>query len=358
MRLLIITQRVDAKDPVLGFFVQWIRELSRNAASIEVVTQQTGTFTLPANVTVHSLHKGERSRVGQALRCWALCWRLRHDYDAAFVHMTPIWTVLNGPLWMLLRKRAYLWYESKGRRWPLYIAVFLAEKIFSATPLRLRFQDRKNVVTNHGIDTSFWTSSGSRDPFLITTTGRVTPAKRLEIILDCLAAVRRPYHLFIIGGPFIGSDIAYYQQIERRMQELGLQERVTMHPMDHAHALPIIQRSSLHLHAGDGTLDKSLLEAMACGIPCVSCSPANAVLPPECRAAPATMKTKVKKLLADEALRDAVGMRLRQTVEMQHSLSSLATRLCGEMESTSVFLPRHVASVLSCLLLAGCAMQH
>jgi len=357
MRLLIITQRVDEHDPILGFFVRWIRELSHNVSSVEVIAQSTGEFSLPENVRVHALGKGDLSRMGQVLRSWRLCWQLRHDYDVALVHMTPVWVVLNAIVWLPLRKATYLCYESKGRRWPLYVAATLVEKIFSATPLHLGFLDRKNVVTNHGIDTSFWTSSTARDPFLITTTGRVTPTKRLEIILDCLTSVRRPYHLFIIGGPFIASDLGYYKKIERFMQDHDLQERVTMHPMDHEHALSIIQRSSLHLHAADGTLDKALLEAMACGIPCVSCSPANVVLPEECRATPETMKNKVKKFLANEELRSAVGSRLRQTVQAHHSLSALATRLCGEMEQAPGLLPRHVVSMLTCLLLAGCSMQ-
>lgn len=36
MKLLIITQTVDAEDPVLGFFVRWIEEFARTTRSLAV----------------------------------------------------------------------------------------------------------------------------------------------------------------------------------------------------------------------------------------------------------------------------------------------------------------------------------
>ena len=57
MRLLIITQKVNKNDPVLGFFHTWIKELATKFESIEVICLEKGHFDLPQNVTVYSLGK-------------------------------------------------------------------------------------------------------------------------------------------------------------------------------------------------------------------------------------------------------------------------------------------------------------
>lgn len=57
MRLLIVTQKVDKNDPILGFFHRWIEEFSKHCEKLTVICLQAGEFKLPANVTVLSLGK-------------------------------------------------------------------------------------------------------------------------------------------------------------------------------------------------------------------------------------------------------------------------------------------------------------
>ena len=57
MKLLIITQKVDDHDDVLGFFVRWIEEFAKYVEKVTVVCLQKGTYYLPDNVTVLSLGK-------------------------------------------------------------------------------------------------------------------------------------------------------------------------------------------------------------------------------------------------------------------------------------------------------------
>jgi len=50
MRLLIVTQAVDADSSTLGFFVEWLREFSRQCEEIQVIGLAVGRHDLPANV--------------------------------------------------------------------------------------------------------------------------------------------------------------------------------------------------------------------------------------------------------------------------------------------------------------------
>lgn len=359
MRLLIITQKVEADAPILGFFVRWLRQFADQFEEVLVLSQFTGLHDLPKNVRVLSLGK-ERgySRIRQIFLCWKYCRTLRHEYDYVLVHMTPIWIVLNAPLWILQRKRMYLWYESLGRQWSFWVALLFVRKIFSASSLHLPLLKHKNVVTNHGIDTSFWKEEGNtRDPHLIAAMGRVSPVKRIELIIECFATLPSHYRLLIAGGPFIDTDLYYYKKIDKLICKLNLHERVSMHFLDSAHAKDLMSKATLFLHAAAGTLDKSVLQAMACGTPIVSCCPATkGILPAECQATPETFSEITNNLLKNKKNQDLIK-KSQEIVRQQHSLSMLVCRLKAEMiEEKQVFSFRS-ALIASCILLASCTMN-
>ena len=65
MRLLIVTQKVDREDDLLGFFHQWIIEFAKHCESVTVICLEEGSHRLPSNVRVFSLGK-ERCGRGQS----------------------------------------------------------------------------------------------------------------------------------------------------------------------------------------------------------------------------------------------------------------------------------------------------
>ena len=65
MRLLIITQKVDEDDPILGFFRRWIIEFSKHFEAVTVICLEEGKHVLPSNVKILSLEKvkSQKSKV-------------------------------------------------------------------------------------------------------------------------------------------------------------------------------------------------------------------------------------------------------------------------------------------------------
>src|SRR3989338_2384006 len=123
MRLLLITQKVDRDDPILGFFHRWVEEFAEQYDQVTVIGQMVGKHRFASNVLVESLGKERKRPVFiQILRFFMLILRHGSRYDAVFVHMPPVWAVLGFPLLFVLRKRVYLWYEARGGGWPLKIA--------------------------------------------------------------------------------------------------------------------------------------------------------------------------------------------------------------------------------------------
>jgi len=108
MRLLIITQKVDENDDILGFFTGWIAEFAKNCEKVTVICLQKGEFNLPDNVKVLSLGKEQLSAISHqpsALQKFKYVFNFykyilgeRKNYDSVFVHMNPEYIILGAPL--------------------------------------------------------------------------------------------------------------------------------------------------------------------------------------------------------------------------------------------------------------------
>lgn len=335
MRLLIVTQKVDRDDPILGFFHRWIEEFSKHYEKVTVIGQCVGRHALPSNVQVLSLRKERRwPRFLQIIRFWFLITRHRRDYDVVLIHMTPIWVVLGWKLWFVLRKPVYLWYEARGGGWSLCIASLCVRKVFSASARGMPIRTRKNIVVGHGIDTEqFVPGNMSRDPTLLVTVGRITAAKRFPIIFHALAALEEPYHLVIVGVPVTAEDRRTYTGLSDLIRRLHLEGRVVMQTMSHEALPSLLQRATLFLHASETALDKAVLEAMASGCAVVSCADAvQSILPNTLHASPEQMAGVVQWFCSlPKPEQDDLRQTLRDAVTKHHSLPRLIERLCTEM---------------------------
>jgi glycosyltransferase involved in cell wall biosynthesis len=337
MKLLIITQKVESTDPILGFFHRWIEEFAAHVDHVTVIGQAVGAHTLPSTVSVHSLGKEKKSmKIGQILRFWSLLWKLRREYDTVFVHMTPIWVLLGAPLWIILRKPIFLWYEARGGGWVLPLALPLARRVFSATDYGLPRKTVKRIITGHGIDVDRFTPSpSSREQGLIVTAGRTTRTKHLEHILSAFKQLPSSYRLFVAGGPITPEDHRVLAALREQMEDLGISNRVVIDWVDPANMPGLLQKADLVLHACGGGLDKIVLETMACGTPIISSSfAARVVLPSPCVAENDTLAEKATQILSlSQEERSSLAADLRQRVKEHHSVSGLIRELITGMRT-------------------------
>jgi glycosyltransferase involved in cell wall biosynthesis len=338
MKLLIVTQKVDLRDPILGFFHRWVEEFAKHCEEVTVIAQWVKDHNLPLHVHVYSLGKEKgRSRLLQVCRYRWLLWSLRRDYDAVFVHMTPIWVVLGTFSWLILHKSVYLWYEIKRGSWVLSLALFLVRKVFAATPSGLPAPNAKLAVTGHGIDTElFRPGTEPRHRGMLLTIGRLTAIKNLDLLIRALRDLPSECTLTIIGGTITEEDQRTRVRLEALAQSESFRGRVHFVPfVSHPEIVPFLQHAALFVHAAQGGIDKVVLEAMACGCPVVSSSiAARHVLPEVCQAehsAPGIAHAVRRILECSPEERADLQQRLRARVVQEHNLSHCIARIVQEM---------------------------
>ncbi|MFH1443846.1 MAG: glycosyltransferase family 4 protein [Candidatus Peregrinibacteria bacterium] len=335
MKLLIVTQKADSSDPILGFFHQWITAFASRIEHLTIIAQYAGKVSLPENVTVKSLGKEHGAPIWrQILRFWWIAWRERFQYDRVLVHMTPVWVILGWPMWFLLRKRVFLWYEIRRGSWRLNLALLFVRKVFSATVQGLPRPHRKQIVTGHGIDVDIFSPDPAcHETGLIVAVGRITRSKRYDVLLRAFVLLPQHCRLQIAGGMVTQADEEEWDALQSLMQKLNISGRVAVQWVEPAQMPDLLRRAELMLHACVGGLDKAVLEAMACGCPVVSSSvAAQDVLPQLCRATPESIGEVAQKILSlSSTERIALSEESRRRVLEGHSLPKLIERLVKEM---------------------------
>jgi glycosyltransferase involved in cell wall biosynthesis len=271
MKILITTQAVDLDDPVLAFFCRWLEEFALRCERVEVICLREGQHELPGNVRVHVLPRG---RIARAVEVKRLAWGLRREYDAVFVHMNPEYLIVAGPLWKILRKRVVLWYTHRQVNLKLRVALLFASTVATAAPESFRMASPKVHAVGHGIDVErFRDAHGTalpHEPPRLICVGRITPIKRLEVLIEALALLRKRGILAsaeLVGAPAVPADHAYEARLRALAQERDVSGQVTFVgqvPNDQMPEHYAFADLSINL-APTGGIDKAVLESMAAG---------------------------------------------------------------------------------------------
>lgn len=344
MKLLIITQIVNQHDPNLGFFHSWITEFASRVETLEIICLEKGMYRFPKNVIVHSLGKEEgRSVIKYLARFFSLIFRLH--YDKVFVHMNPIYVVLGGFLWKLQGKKIALWYTHKSVDLKLRIAEMWVDIIFSASKESFKLSSKKLFVTGHGIDTEFFkpiSKEVNSDVLRVLSIGRISRIKGHDTIILGISRLMEqgiPASLAIVGGAITKSDVRYREELERMILDKKLQGVVTLvGARAPEQALSYFQSADVYVNASQtGSLDKAVLEAMACGVIPLASNPAlkemlmtfdrNFIFEDGSADDLASRLEYIWKLTPKEK----IGEKLRDEVVRHHSLKSLIPTLVNAL---------------------------
>ena len=282
MKLLIITQKVDINDDNLGYFHSWLEKLAEKA-DIFVIGNYVGKYDLPENIKVFSL--GKEIRVGRLVKIFKYQWfllKLLPRVNGVFFHMCPEYVLGAHLLPKIFRKKTLLWYTHKSVNWKLKLAEKSVDKIFTASKESFRLPSKKVEVTGHGIDLDkFKPAETKKDgsKFKIISVGRISPVKNYEIMINMAEILKNKdfsaqggsalgWEIKIAGAPILENDKKYFEKLKNLIKEKKLDDIVEfVGPISNKDIAEFYQSGDLFVNLSDtGSLDKAVLEAMACGL--------------------------------------------------------------------------------------------
>jgi len=354
MKVLMLTPVVDEHDPLLGFIVTWINRLASKVDALHVVTlDYDGETALPENVTVYNL--GERKiKLTKYLYFSRIIFNLlrKKAVGVVFCHMYVVFTFMVSPWVKPLRIPIVQWYAHGRADFKLRLAHLIADKIVTSSKEGFRIKSNKVIITGQGIDTDVFKPAEQREEdshrHVVLSVGRISPVKDYETLIraaDILVNKKGMDNLeFIIaGGVPIPSQQAYYEEIVKMAQELRLTERLKfVGSIPHTEVVQYYQSCDLFINTSQtGSMDKAVLEAMACGKPVLTSNEAfkdmladNAELLLFTPDRPEELAEKIYRLLEmNEEKRAQLGASLRKIVEKDHSVGHLTDRLVGVFEA-------------------------
>lgn len=277
MKLLIITQKVNKNDSILGFFHAWIVEFAKYFESIIVVCLEGGEYDLPSNVKVFSLGKEEgENKIKYLINLYKIIWQERVNYDRVFVHMNPEYIVLAGLLWKILNKKIYFWYVHRQVNLKLKVAHFFATHIFSSAPESFGIKSKKVSFVGHGIDLSKLDYNKKEKLNIIlniATVGRITKIKRIEYLIEALRELKNKninFALNIVGEAVKEEDFIYEKNLRDLIKNSDLEKEIIWRGSLRGEDLKNVYKNSdftVNL-CPTGGMDKVVLESWATGTPC------------------------------------------------------------------------------------------
>jgi len=270
MELLIITQKVNIDDPILGFFHRWIVEFSKHCESIVVICLEKGRYELPDNVRVLSLGKEEGgSRLKYVWRFYKYIWQERRSYDSIFVHMNQEYILLGGIFWKLFGKRIFMWRNHHAGSWLTDIAAAFCNKVFCTSKFSYTAKYKKTVLMPVGIDTdTFKVIEGiKRIPRSILFLSRMSPVKKPNVLIEALCLMKDQDFTASFYGDPLPKDEAYYQNLKDKVKMCGLESKVSFYSGVPNYKTPeIYNQHEVFINlSSSGMFDKTIFEAMACG---------------------------------------------------------------------------------------------
>lgn len=297
MRLLIITQKADINDDILGFFHSWLFEFSKKCESVITLCLEKGRYDLPANVKVLSLgkekfkiQKGTSSSQTTAkfkihkkfiylINFYKHIWQERKNYDAVFVHMNPVYAILGGFFWRLSGKKIILWYTHRQVDAKLRLAEKFVNFILTASKGSFQLPTKKVKVLGHGIDIEKFIPLEKESPgglFKIIYVGRIAKIKNQETLIKAVDYLINNKNIKDIQIDFIGSPIYEEDRKLLAVFKKMVEERKIGDYINFAGSVPnkdiakIYQQADLTVNlCPTGGLDKAVLESMAAGVPVI-----------------------------------------------------------------------------------------
>lgn len=344
MKLLMITRKIDKNDDRIGFVVDWVNKLASQLDFLLVLCwQPSNPPGVASNVEIINLTA--KNKLKKILEFEHKIWSLKKQIDGIFCHMNPEYTILAR---LFYRGKIVSWYTHGTVSTRMWLMEKLANKILTASKESFRLFSPKVVVTGHGINVEKFQpifQSRSSEVWRLLTVGRISPTKDYESMIKAIDILVDKgidkVILTIIGAPGLPKHQPYFESLKQMVKKMNLEQKVKfLGAVPHFQIPHYLQQTDIFLNlSGTGSLDKAVLEAMACGCLLLTSNEAFVeVLPVELmieKNNPQQLARKIQQLmeLPEEKIKQ-LKQQLRQEIVTNHNLDNLIKKIIVQFSSS------------------------
>lgn len=288
MKLLLVNFAMDRRSPVLAWQQRVAHRLAQQCEQVTVLTGHAGEFESAPNLEVHAVPKFFARWPGRVLGAKKLMnvpvgrWCRRRRFDACFMHMTYEWSYLLEPTLRRWNLPVLLWYAHGTVTPALHRALAAVDRVVTSTPEGFRIPSPKVRVIGQAIDTDlFQLRAKAADRNVILYVGRISPRKRIDLLIDVMAVLRKQprsagFVLRLVGPVLNAGDETYLAEMKAKAAALGLASSVEFRGPLGQWELPAAHEGVFtHLNVSEtGSMDKTVMESLAMGCPVLTCNEA------------------------------------------------------------------------------------
>jgi len=206
---------------------------------------------------------------------WVFYLHLKYRFERAFIHMNFEWAIFFSPFFKITRIPLSIWYAHGSVTPGLQKAHKVANKIVSSTKEGFRIPSSKLTLIGQSIDTTLFPLielKETSNQFIYV--GRISTRKNIDKLVQVVNVIVRNNHirgcrLIIVGGPLSEDDRKYQEELSATIRSLNLADNIEFTgPLSQPRIAEIYKRVFAHLSFSEtGSMDKTLMESLACGCP-------------------------------------------------------------------------------------------
>lgn len=269
---------MDENDPVLSQQTQVVSKLLVHYSEVTVITGRIGKYRKSSNLTVISSDWIIGKNLKNALRFLQITIPILVKYrpQVIFSHMTEVQSFLISLITYFFRIKHYLWYAHTSKSFFLrWNHVFLSG-IITSTPGSCPIVGAKVYPIGQAVDRDQFLFRDSNTPNLdkLVHVGRFDRSKNVSLIISEVETARKKFPeltLTLIGSPSNSKEEEYAKSVKTGSKNAVTDGWIVFKSSISRNEIPgMLYQNDIFIHAFQGSLDKTLVEATMVGLPVVT----------------------------------------------------------------------------------------
>ena len=274
MKLLVFNYAMDEHNPIFSHQCEIVERLARHYSQVTVITSHLSSRYRNPELRVLDARWNSQSPFLSVFRFFFLfiIEIIRNKPDVVFSHMTELQSATTAPVTKLLRIPHYLWYAHASFSLYLKWSTYFVDGIITSTVGSCPYSGPKKICIGQSINQHLFVfrEHNIRIPLRLIHVGRIDPSKRLETLISLSKTLSGNHYinkLLLVGSPTKSSQSENYPA---QLKELVSRFRIHV---DFLEAVPrenlpnLLAENDIFVHAFEGSLDKTLIEATMSGLP-------------------------------------------------------------------------------------------